>query len=370
MTNYLIKSIDDTWNKTMLDILRGSPIVTDRMTVCFDRQPDLFALARCKFDDFFYSGLFDGDTLKGFGMVGYHTVLVNGEPTEVFCGRDLYILPEARGNGFIAKSTEGHFQENRNRAVIGYGLIMHGNKASLGFVGRRPEGNRYSPKSRIINKLLVKTILLALPVSPARKYKIRRAQMEDIPVIVRLLNNEHSVRLFGNIYSEASFPFYLQRNTGLEISDYFVAFGSDGKCCGVCAAWDLSLMKQTRVLQYGISFLPAQIAYKSLSVLFNRPPLPKPGDHFREVTITDYAVIGRDPEIMNALLRTVYREYRQSGYHFMIWGSSIDDPLLTAAKGFMSQHVISNIVLFSTNDIWLGEGVVKNNLPYIDISAL
>ena len=73
---------------------------------------------------------------------------------------------------------------------------------------------------------------------------------------------------------------------------------------------------------------------------------------------------------MQALLQTVSMEYRQRGYHFMIWGSSMDDPLLKAAKGFTGQNIISNIVLFSTDDQWLEDGKVKNNLPYIDISAI
>ena len=62
--------------------------------------------------------------------------------------------------------------------------------------------------------------------------------------------------------------------------------------------------------------------------------------------------------------------YRQLGYHFMIWGSSVDDPLLKAAKGFMRQQIISNIVLFLTDERWLTEGMVKNKLPYIDLSAI
>jgi hypothetical protein len=370
MSNYQIRPVNETWNKAMLEVLHGSPIITDQMTICFDRQPDIFSLTRIKYDDFFYDGLFDGDRLKGFGMVGYHKAMVNGEPTEVFCGRDLYILPEARGTGFIAKSTEKHFRENQHRSPIGYGLIMQGNKASLRFVGKRPENSQFSPHSRIINQLQVNTILLVLPVSRNLDYKIRRAQTEDIPVIVKFLNIEHRERLLGNIYSEESFPSRLERNTGLSINDYFLAFNRDGQCCGVSAAWDMGRMKQTRVLKYGKAFFPVQIAYKSLSIIFNRPQLPKPGDHFREVTITDYAVKGRNPEIMNALLRAIYREYQHLGYHFMVWGSSIDDPFLSAAKGFMRHRVISNIVLFSTDNKWPEEGKVKNKLPYIDVSAL
>ena len=370
MSNYTIRPIDQSYNRRMLEILRGSPIVTERMTVCFDRQPDIFALSRCKYDDIFYQGLFEDETLKGFGMIGYHQALVNGTPSEVFCGRDLYILPEARGNKFLAKSTEIHFRENQHRSPIGYGLVMHGNKASLRFVGNRPEKNRYSPLSRIINKMVVHTIFLTLPVSAARRYKIRRAQTEDIPVIVKLLNNEHKDRLFGNIYTEETITAYLGKKPGLSIAGYFLAFDRNGQCCGVCAAWDMSLLKQTRVLKYGSAFLPAKIGYEFFSTLFNQPALPKPGDHFREVTITDYAVEDRNPEIINALLKTVYRQYRQLGYHFMVWWSSEDDPLLMAAKGFMKQRIFSNIVLFSTKPEWLEEGMVKNHLPYIDASAI
>ena len=370
MSNYQIRSLDQACNKVMLEILRGSPIETDRLTICFDRQPDIFALARCKYDDFYYDGLYDGETLKGFGMAGYHRGLVNGEPAELFCARDLYILPESRGRGFVAKSTENHFREHLHRAPVGYGVIMHGNSASLRFVGRKPENNRYSPDSRIINQLMINTIMLAWPVPQNSKYAIRRAQMDDIPEIVRLLVAEHRDRLFGHIYTEASFPGYLMRNTGLSIGDYFLAFDRSGKCCGVCAAWDMHQMKQTRILRYGRAFFPSRIAWKAFTVLFNRPSLPKPGGHFREVTITDYAARDRDPEVMNALLRAVYREYRQLCYHFMIWGSSADDPLLTAASGFMRQAVLSNIILFSANDKWLEDGAVRNHLPYIDISGI
>jgi hypothetical protein len=270
----------------------------------------------------------------------------------------------------VAKSTEDHFREHQHLSPLGYGLIMDGNKSSMRFVGNRPDSNHYSPLSRVIGRQVIHTILLALPVAGRHNYIIRRAQTEDIPDIVRLLNTEHKDRLFGKTCTETSFQATLQKSSGLSITDYFLAFDHRGQCCGVCAAWDMGGMKQTRVLQYGRAFLPARAAWKAISILFNRPPLPEPGQHFREVTLTDCAVQDRNPAIMNALLRRVYREYRKLGYHFMIWGSCMDDPLLLAAKDFMSQKIVSNIVLFSTQAQLLEEGRVKNHLPYIDISAI
>ena len=370
MSEYNIKPIDQHYNTAMLEILKASPITTDRMTICFDRQPDIFNLAGCKYDDYFYQGLFDHDTLKGFGMVGYHQALVNDRPSEVFCCRDLYILPEARGNGFVAKSVEAHFRDNRHRSPIGYGLVMRGNKAPLKFLGKQPENSDWFPMSRIISQLRVKTILITFPVSRNKKYAIRRATIEDIPVIVSLLKTEHKGRLFGHIYSKEAFLPELARNKGLSVSDYFLAFDHTGQCVGVCAAWDTSLMKQTRVFTYGRAFLPARIAWKTLSILFDLPPLPEPGDHFRDITITDFAVKDRNPVVMNALLRAVYSEYRKLGYHFMVWGSPAGDPLLDAGKGFLSQDIFSNIVLFSTDEKKFEEAMSRNQLPFIDVAAI
>ena len=370
MSDYQVRPIDRSYNKTMLEILEASPIVADRMTVCFDRQPDIFNLAGCVYDDYFYQGLFGEETLKGFGMVGYHRALVNGKTTDVYCCRDLYILPEARGNGFVAKSVEAHFRENRHRSPIGYGLVMHGNPAPVKYLGNRPGNSQWFPLSRIIGQLEVKTILLTHPVSPGKTFIIRHATSEDIPVIVKLLQDEHKTRLFGHISHQETFLAGLLRKPGLSIGDYFLAFDREGRCCGVCAAWDTGLMKQTRVRAYGRSFLPARIAWKSMSLAFNLPPLPAPGDHFRDITITDYAVRERDPGIMNALLRAVYTEYRHRRYHFMAWGSSAGDPLLAAAKGFMCQRVFSNIVFFATDDRWFREGMVNSHLPYIDVACI
>jgi len=370
MNDYHIKPIDRRFNVEMLDVLHGSPIITKKMTICFDRQPDIFALPQCKYDRFFYKGLFHGEALKGFGMVGYHDVLVNGVPTVVFCARDLYVLPEARGQGFVPKSTEAHFRDNRHLATLGYGVIIRGNQASMRMVGKRPATNLFSPFSAEIGQLAVHTIYFTFPVSLSRKYFIRRAKTEDIPAIVELLRQEHQNRLFGRIYTEEIFHDRLLRHKGLSVSDYFLAFDRQGRCCGVCAAWDMHQMKQTRILRYGTSFIPAKIGWNVMSVMYRRPSLPRQGEAFREISLIDYAVKERDPEIMNALLRAIYHQHQKLDYHYMTWGGPVEDPMLKAVSGFQSRKIISNIVLFSTDRDWLEPGRVNTRLPFIDISAL
>jgi hypothetical protein len=46
--------------------------------------------------------------------------------------------------------------------------------------------------------------------------------------------------------------------------------------------------------------------YNLAAQLYGSPPLPKPGEPFKDVTIAEYAVIDRNPEVMEALLRHIY----------------------------------------------------------------
>jgi GNAT superfamily N-acetyltransferase len=370
MSLYQIEPIDRSYSDKMLEILHSAPINTDKITICFDRQPDFFRLSDIKYHPYFCYGFFRLNQLKGFGMIGYHSAMVNGSQETVFHLKDFYVSPEARGTGFGLKVAEKLFRETYNNSTIGYAVVMKGNRDPLSYVDHRNPSFPYIPYSRIINQLDVRNIILTWPVRYTRKYIIRRAEKSDIPVIVNLLNNEHKERLFGNHYDIATFDKYLSERPGLSIDDYYLAFGRNGSPCGVCAAWDCSSFRQTRVLRYGKQFLAAKILYRILSVLFRLAPLPAPGECFKDFIVTDYAVEGRDPDIMNALLRTVYNKYRKKRYQNMIWSSSADDPLLKASDGFFFQRLISNIVLISTDPATIEKGEILNKLPYIDLPCL
>jgi GNAT superfamily N-acetyltransferase len=370
MSLYHIEPVDRRNNAEMLNILRSAPNNTKNLTVCFDRQPDFFKLAEIKYHPYFYYGFFRFDLLKGFCGIGYHDAMVNGLRESVFHMRDYYVLPEARGKGFGYKITEKFYKETYNRASVGYVVILTGNRASLSYVGHRNTSYPYIPYSRIINQLEVRNIMLIWPVCNSRDYTIRNADTGDIPEIVALLNNEHKDRLFGNHYDESTFQNYLNKCPGLTISDFYLALDRNRRPCGVCAAWDCSSFKQTRVLRYGKGFRAAKLFYKSLSLLFQLPSLPAPGECFNDLIITDYATRDRDPGIMSALLRSVYNDFRKRGFQNLMWGSSADDPLLKASDNFFFQRVVSNIVLISTNPDMVESGVIRNYLPYIDLPCL
>ena len=104
--------------------------------------------------------------------------------------------------------------------------------------------------------------------------------------------------------------------------------------------------------------------------LLDFPPLPKEGGTTKEATVTDCAVRGRDPEILEALLSRVHNDCAQKKYNLLIVGSCRQDPLLRATKRFMGQTTVSDIVLFSNDPSLLAEGRIDTSLPYIDLAML
>lgn len=370
MSIYHIDPLGADHNNEILKVLHSAPNVTENLKVCFDREPDFFRLPEIRYHPYYYYGYFRNDVLKGFCGIGYHDAMVNGRHETVFHMRDYYVMPESRGIGFGLKVAEKFYRETYNNAVLGYVLILTGNKASLGYIGYRNVLLPYIPYSRIINQLDVRNIMLVFPVRNSPKYIIRKAESKDIPEITDLLNNEHKDRLFGKLFDKSTFQRYLENCPGLNINDFYLALDRKGIPCGVCAAWDCSSFKQTKVLKYGKSFRVLKVLYKGLSKVYNVPPLPAPNECFKDIIITDYAARNRNPEIMNALLRNIYNDYRKRGFHNLMWGSSADDPLLSASKGFFYQRIVSNIVLISTDKSLVVSGAIRDNLPYIDLPCL
>ena len=364
-----VRPLDRRNNPAMLEILRQSPIEAGGLSICFDRQPDIFAMSDLKYAPAVWRGFFEGDTLAGFGMAGYHDAYVNGAATPVMHITDCYIRPGSRGRGYL-KSALGYFSdEGASRAQIGYAIIMKGNRPAEAQIGNRFAETACGLRSRIIGDLTAKSIVLAIPRPASSHLKVRRARLDDIPDVVALLQAEHRKRLFGLVTSCDGFAAQLLRRPGLSIDDYYVVERA-GKLEGVCAAWDTSAFKQNRVVRYGFLLNLVRAASYVTAKIGGLPSLPRPGEAFRDVFLTDWAVRDRSMEVMHALIEHIYREYRSRRYHTLIFGSCSQDPLLHAARGFPGTNLVSQIALVSLDAKWLVDGALDSRLPFVDLALL
>ena len=364
------RPLDRRDNAAMLDILRQSPIESGGFSICFDRQPDIFAMSDLKYNPAAWTGFFERneqaerDELAGFGLVGYHTAYVNAAVTPVMHITDCYIRPQSRGRGHLKAALEYFFDSSADASPLGYAIVMKGNRAAEAQLGDRlaPSGLR----SRIAGELVAKSILLAYPRRVSSRLAVRRARLDDIPSIVALLQAEHRGRLFGLVLDCDSFVAQLARRPGLSIDDYYVV-ERNGRIDGVCAAWDTAAFKQNRVVSYGLLLNLVRLGSKLSGKLGGLPSLPAPGEVFRDVFLTDWATRDRSVEVMRALIEHLYREYRSRRYHTMIFGSCAQDPMLGAASGLPVSSLVSSIALLSLHKQWPD---VDTTLPFIDLALL
>lgn len=361
---FKILSIDESYNSQMLPILEASPIQANGLSLYFDKSPNIFEIARMKYTQSEHLGFFRGDELMGFASLGYYDALIKGKEEQIFTFYNFYLKPEARGRMLAERAMKEFLFEAKGKANYGISVTLKGNRKVESYVGRHVYD--WMPPIRIIDELAVKSIFFSLPKKNRTNYTVRNAQLDDIPEMIKLLNNEHRQRDFGAVFQEDNFLQTLEKR-GLEIENYFVALDKKGEIKGVCLAWDCSSFRRTRVMQFSSEFYPALYSYKVLEKFLPMAPFPKEGEAFNELTITDYAAAERNETIIHALLSEIYHRNLNRKYHFMNFASCLSDPILKATNGFLHKSIISHI-LFSSLDP--ERYSIKTKLPYIDIAFL
>jgi hypothetical protein len=365
MPPYEIRDIDERYNSQMLAILHASPVKAGGLGICFDKEPDMFAQPAIKYFLAKHVGLFDGEILKGFGSVGYYDALIGGVKEPIFYYHNFYVLPEARGQNFVFRAGMHFLEDHHDKNVAGFSIAMKGNKPVESYFTHPVVDSMMTVK--VLDSLEIKNIIFAFPKKNSTPFTVRQATIEDVPGIVFRLQAEYSQRLFGNVVTLDNFLLSLTKRK-LQIENYFLAIASNGRIKGVCAAWDCSAFRQTRVVHYNKSFWPDLLGYKALSAVLPMAPFPKEGQCFRELTLLDSAVENRDPAIMHALLCGIYRFYQGQNFHYINWGSCGSDPLLKAVKGFWHRSTESSIVLIAHPSKQLADTLIR--LPYVDIALL
>lgn len=365
---YDVRDIDERWNFEMISIVRNSPIESSGLKIVFDRQPDILFLPKLRTQHVECAGFFIRNCLRGFAILMHKEAQVNGKLQTVLYFGNLYVDPSARGKGFFYRLSDLFFCDWPAHIDFGFAVIMQGNLAAKSLLNRFHKRYPHMPHSKVIGQWKVNNILMTFNLKINKTYTVRHAQMGDLDGVVKLLQKEYSKRLFSPKVTKEKILNDLKKLPNFGIENYYIA-KKGHETVGVCCAWDMTSVKKNRILSYGKKFKWVSILYKIFTPLFNFPRLPTEGESFRDITITDYAVHERNPEILKALLLKIYKEYRAKKYHMLIFGCSANDPLSAAAKPFFSQSVISDILIFSKSKEFV-DRFNTTEYPWIDMSLL
>jgi hypothetical protein len=366
---YHLRKISREWNWEMLWILGETPVETRDLSIVFDRQPDIFAIPRLFSDRVECVGFFRGASLVGFAMLMFQRRYVGGEPQTVAFFGNAHVKKDAQGRGFSHLAADFLSREMRGVCDLGYAVVMTGNRAAEKFIGGDWPGWPGLVHSKAVATFRAKSILVMGRKREGDGYRVRRAELSDVDAVVGLLRDEFRARLFAPVADRGSFLRNLSARPGCDLSHYYIA-ERGGEIVGTCAAWDTGGLKRNRIVRYGRKLRWMRKVHAAAAALLDLPPMPKEGMTTRDATVTDCAVRGGDPEILEALLARVHNDCAQKKFDLLIVGGCGHDPLLRAAKRFPGQTTVSEIVLFSNDPTLLAEGRIDTSLPYIDLAML
>jgi hypothetical protein len=365
---YTIREIGMQWNDKMLDIIDRSPIEAGGLKLVLDRRPDVFALPEIVSEKINCAGIFRGDELIGFSMMLHEYLHLKGRVCRVLYFGNLVVDPSARGMGFLFRLPEYYRKDLMENEGIGYTIIMEGNVSALNLLDRYHPRFPDIPYTRMFGKYFVENIILAMPVRRNSSYQVRKAVMDDLDILSDLFMQEYRMRLFGPHYTSENIRSRLDTLPGFSISNYYLA-EKQGKILGVCCAWDSEPLKRNRVVTFSKGFGRTAFLLNLFSRILNFARMPKKGESFKSVTITDYSVPGNDPGVLLALIKEVYREYRKKKYHTLLLGHPSMAYVKEALRPFLTRSVSSNIILFSKNKDQL-EAFTDDAPPFVDMLHL
>lgn len=339
---YELRVLDDTWNERLIQMSNRAPVRTDHIKILFDRSPDIFTIPRFTSYKYRCLGLFNKEQFIGFAIACYQKRYINGEIADVIYLGNMHAIEKGAGSIFLEKLSERFMSAIPKQIPVDYwyAYVMDTNRAAMRLA------NLGKLHSKAVGKITMSLIFLANSMKEDPKYSVREANPGDIDQIVSLLQEEYTKRFLAPEMNREVFQQNLEQRPDFNIQNYLVAEAGD-EIIGTCAIWDMTAFKKNRMMEYSTGTNIIRKLINGITYISGKPPLPKTGEAFRDATITEYAVLNRDPKILESLLQYGYEKYRSQKYHYLIFGGSPGDPLQEALQSFITKDIRSNVIVGS-----------------------
>jgi len=339
-SGYKVKGLDESWNDRFLEMSRLAPVKAEKISIHFDRSPDIFTIPKITSTQNVPLGLFHDDRLVGCAIASYQKRYINGTVMDVIYLGNMHVTEKGAGRIFLKKLSERVVQKIKDRPEVKYlyAYVMDRNRPAVK-LARLGELD-----SQSVGTISMCTLFTIKPIALDSEYSVRKAKMADVDQIVALLSNEFRQQWLAPEMSKEQFLQNLKNRQDVGIENYYLAI-KNNEIIGTCLAWDMTSFKKNRIRFHGFRMCLLRFGYDLVARLTGSPPMPKTGEAFKDVTIAEYAVRNRDPKIMEALLRFVYRDYRKKGFQTIIFGCDFTDPIKQATSPFISKEVRSSVIL-------------------------
>lgn len=276
--------------------------------------------------------------------VGKRRLWINGNVEWVRYLCDLRIHPDKQGSSLLLRISKFFQQISAGDKWPAQTIVFSDNVRMLDMIKRRSQLN---PKSRLpyyhfAGRLVTHLCAFKSKNNIDKNYRIRRADLSDIPVMQAFADRENARVNYSPYYdfSKMKSGYY----TGLEIGDFFLALHND-KIAGICGVWNQYSFKQTRVTGYDnlLSFI--RPFYNLIATFGIFSPLPRPGSILKYLNTHSIIIENRNPEVFSELLAEINDHYKSENYNYRMCSLSEKDPLMESFKSIKSRKVAGNYYL-------------------------
>jgi len=345
------------------DLMPGSVSVT------FRREPSFFASLDLLGDHADVIKCSDRQTgnLIGFGTRYRRQFYFHGNKVTGGYLADLRCEPAYRGLGLLARGYKYlHNLHQRNPYKAYYTVIYDGNLAVEKVLA---SGRAGLPK--YLYRGLIKTPAIhldfKLPEISVSGMSLRSATESDLPSVIEFLNHENAKKQFAPVYCSKSFD--TLKVHGFKISDLILA-ETNREIVGTVAAFFPNGFRQTHVERYSKKLSCIKPFYNAASWLTPLKPLPGVGKEILYFYLVMPGARNNDPQIMSALIRSLYRRYRKGPWHYFIPGFHEDDALSSCIEPYRSIPAAGRLYEIVYPDGEMANCESQKLVPYIEPYSL
>jgi ribosomal protein S18 acetylase RimI-like enzyme len=340
-------------NAALVALAAACPMAGD-LTMCVDRAPDFFALARLE-GDRWRVGVAEADgAVVGCVAASERLAYVDGRATRTAYVGDLKVHPAHRG-GPAADALEELAREACREYGGGDALtlatVLAGNRA----MERRAGGPRGLPRLTPFATLHVYAVPFLWPrPTDVAGLRVAHARDEDLDEMAALWTRLAPARQLAPVLDAAGLASWLRRAPGLAVHDYLVARRRDGRIAGFVAMWDQRAFKQLRVLGYSPRLAAARRAVNAVAALAGTPRLPAAGAALPSLAAVHLCAPSDEPAVLRALLLHAYAERRGAGHRVVTVSLDRRDPLARALAGLWAQPTAVRAYATTPRGAWRG----------------
>ncbi len=360
----LVREANAGDNAALLELATACPMDGD-IAFAVSRGPDFFALNRLE-GSRWRLGVAESDgRIAGCIMGAAPMTYLHGRPSLTLYAGDLKVHPTLRGVGVADALTEwviAAFHELGTADTPILITILGGNRAMERRTGGR---GGVAPFTRFATICAFSIPLLWPRSSRAREaIRVSPATDADIDEMASLWRRVAPGRQFAPTFDADELQAWIAGAPGLDIRDYRVARGSDGRIVGFMAWWDQSVFKQSRVLRYSPRLAVVRAAINGITRLSGGVGLPNVGEPLRYRTALHVCVPTGRPDILRSLIRSSCAELRAEGYAFATVGLDVHDPLCAAMSGLGAQPTDVNAYVVTPGGPYAGAALDERPLHY------